>query len=139
MILGIGVDIVDIARFERQLERTPALLPRLFAEAERALPVPSLAVRFAAKEALIKALGDSGGLGWHDIEIVRNEDRAPSFVRTPGLEREFAARGAARAHLSLSHDSGDAIAFVILEGATSLGTDAAAEATGTTSERGAAA
>ncbi|MCB1272857.1 MAG: holo-ACP synthase [Leucobacter sp.] len=118
MILGIGVDIVDIARFERQLERTPALLPRLFAEAERRLPVPSLAVRFAAKEALIKALGGSGGLGWHDIEIARGGDRAPSFVRTPQLEREFAACGAARAHLSLSHDSGDAVAFVVLEGGT---------------------
>ena len=115
MILGIGVDTVDIARFERQLDRTPALRTRLFTAAERTLAVPSLAVRFAAKEALIKALGDSGGLGWQDIEIVRNEDRAPRFVRTEGLEREFALKGADLAHLSLSHDGGAAIAFVILE------------------------
>ena|SRR6218665_300227 len=121
MILGIGVDTVDIARFERQLERTPALRPRLFTEAERGLTVPSLAVRFAAKEALIKALGDSGGLVWHDIEIVRNEDRAPSFVRTDGLLREFATRGANHAHLSLSHDGGAAVAFVILERTTEGG------------------
>jgi len=126
MILGIGVDTVDIARFRRQLERTPALRPRLFTEAERTLTIPSLAVRFAAKEALIKALGDSGGLVWHDIEIVRNEDRAPSFVRTEGLSREFAARGADRAHLSLSHDGGAAVAFVVLEAGDEAG-DAAVD------------
>lgn len=115
MILGIGVDTVDIARFTRQLERTPALRERLFTSAERVLRIPSLAVRFAAKEALIKALGDSGSLGWHDIEIVRNEDRAPYFVRSEGLLREFARCGADVAHVSLSHDGDAAVAFVILE------------------------
>ncbi len=56
-IAGIGVDVVDLARFERAVARTPKLRDRLFAESERGLPLRSLAGRFAAKEALIKALG----------------------------------------------------------------------------------
>lgn len=115
MIIGIGVDTVDIERFARQLERTPGLRERIFAEAERELPIRSLAARFAAKEALVKALGGARGLGWHDLEVVRGEDRAPSFVRTPGLARELAPHGEWRAHLSLTHDGGLATAFVILE------------------------
>ena len=57
MIAGIGVDIVDLARFEKAIARTPKLLTRLFAESERGLPVHSLAARFATKEAVVKALG----------------------------------------------------------------------------------
>lgn len=115
MIIGIGVDTVDIGRFERSLERTPALRDRLFTEAERELPLHSLAARFAAKEALIKALGDSRGLGWQDMSVVRGEDRAPAFVRAPALLRELASVGADRAHLSMTHDGGMATAFVIVE------------------------
>lgn len=133
MILGIGVDTVDIERFGRHLDRTPSLRDRLFAEGERGLPLRSLAARFAAKEALIKALGGSGGLGWHDMEIVQAQDRSPSFAATPGLLREFALRepapragspadadagAAVRAHLSMTHDGGLATAFVILERST---------------------
>lgn len=117
MIRGIGVDTVDIARFERQLERTPALRARLFTQAERELPLASLAARFAAKEALIKALGGSVGLGWHDLEVVRDADRAPSFAATSALVAALAGRGADRAHLSLTHDAGVATAFVIVESA----------------------
>ena len=62
MILGIGVDVVDIARFEAALERTPALRERLFTEVERPLATRSLAARFAAKEAVAKALGAPQGL-----------------------------------------------------------------------------
>src|SRR5206468_4151879 len=57
MILGLGVDLVDVARFDATLRRTPALRPRLFTESERGLATQSLAARFAAKEALAKALG----------------------------------------------------------------------------------
>lgn len=117
MIRGIGVDIVDISRFGRQLERTPTLRARLFAPGERDLPLASLAARFAAKEALIKALGGSGRLGWHDLEVVRDEDRAPSFAPTPALAAALAERGADRAHLSMTHDAGVATAFVIVESA----------------------
>ena len=121
MIIGIGVDTVDIPRLERQLARTPALRDRLFARAERALGVPSLAARFAAKEALIKALGGSEGLVWQDLAVVRNGDRAPSFAPTPGLRAALAARGAGRVHLSMTHDAGIATAFVVLESAAHAG------------------
>ena len=115
MIVGIGVDTVDIARFERQLERTPALRERLFTPGERGLSTASLAARFAAKEALIKALGGSGDLSWQDLEVVRGEGRSPAFAPTPGYDRHLGARGAAIAHLSLAHDGGIATAFVVLE------------------------
>ncbi len=69
-IVGLGVDVVDLARFERAVSRTPRLRERLFAESERDLPLRSLAGRFAAKEALIKAIGHSDGIGLHDMEIV---------------------------------------------------------------------
>ena len=115
MIIGIGVDTVDIARFERQLERTPRLRERLFSAGERELPTASLAARFAAKEALIKALGGSGELAWADLAIERDALRAPGFVRTERLDAELAARGADRIHLSMTHDSGVATAFVIVE------------------------
>lgn len=122
MILGIGVDTVDVERFGRSLDRTPALRERLFTEAERSLPVSSLAARFAAKEALIKGLGDSHGLGWHEMEVVRGADRAPSFARTQGLVRVLSDLGADRIHLSMTHDAGVATAFVVVETAVDGGT-----------------
>lgn len=121
MILGIGVDTVDIGRFERSLERTPALRARLFTELERTLPTSSLAARFAAKEALIKGLGDSHGLGWHEMEILRDKDRAPSFARTEALARVLESIGGGQVHLSMTHDAGVATAFVIVESAMNGG------------------
>ncbi|MHA3684307.1 holo-ACP synthase [Leucobacter sp. HY1910] len=115
MICGIGVDTVDLGRFERQLARTPALAARLFTAAERELSVASLGARFAAKEALIKALGGSDGVSWQDLELLRGENRAPAFTRTAPLVRALAARGAHTAHVSLTHDAGIATAFVIIE------------------------
>lgn len=115
MIVGIGVDTVDLERFERQLARTPALLARLFTPPERELSVASLGARFAAKEALIKALGGSDGVSWQDLEVLRGESRAPAFTMTPALARALAARGADHAHVSLTHDAGIATAFVIVE------------------------
>ncbi|KQR53843.1 4'-phosphopantetheinyl transferase [Leifsonia sp. Leaf336] len=117
MIAGIGVDVVDLARFERSLSRTPKLRERLFTEAERGLPVHSLAARFAAKEALIKALGGSEGVRWHDMEIVPDEERNPGFVLHNVVRRQVAERGIAHIHVSMSHDAGIATAFVVLEGA----------------------
>ncbi|MGO3146706.1 MAG: holo-ACP synthase [Leucobacter sp.] len=115
MIVGIGVDTVDIQRFERQLERTPKLRARLFSAQEQSLSTHSLAARFAAREALIKALGDSGSLSWADFEIMRDELRSPEFVLTPKLRGELSARGANRIHLTMTHDAGIATAFVIVE------------------------
>ena len=122
MIVGIGVDVVDLTRFERSLARTPALRGRLFGDHETVLrdgaprQVPSLAARFAAKEALIKALGGSTGVSWHDIVVVSDEQGAPSLTLTGGARALADARGVARLHLSLSHDGGVAVAYVIAEG-----------------------
>ncbi|GAA3656304.1 holo-ACP synthase [Microbacterium marinilacus] len=127
MIVGIGVDLVDIPRFERTIERTPKLLDRLFTGAERGLPLRSLAARYAAKEALIKALGGSDGVHWDEIEIAREgESVPPRFALSGSTADVVAARGITSLHLSLSHDAGLAIAYVTAEGATAgvLGGDA---------------
>jgi holo-[acyl-carrier protein] synthase len=116
MIKGIGVDIVDLARFARQVERTPNLVPRLFAESERGLSVSSLAARFAAKEALIKALGDSAGVSWQDMEIVPDALGNPGFILHGSAQEVLARRGITSLHLTMTHDAGVACAFVVAEG-----------------------
>ncbi|MFG2077232.1 holo-[acyl-carrier protein] synthase [Nonomuraea maritima] len=116
MILGIGVDVVDIARFETALQRTPGLRDRLFTDAERELPVQSLAARFAAKEAVAKALGAPAGLGHREAEVCRDELGRPR-LRVSGRAAEAAdGLGVKRWHVSLSHDAGVAVAYVIAEG-----------------------
>jgi holo-[acyl-carrier protein] synthase len=115
LILGIGVDVVDLARFERAVGRTPGLRERIFTPAERDLPLRSLAGRFAAKEALIKAIGDSTGVRWHDMEVVSNGLGNPSFVLHNAVAEIAAALGIAHIHLSMSHDAGIAIAYVVVE------------------------
>ena len=121
MIVGIGIDVVDVARFERAADRTPALMARLFAESEQVdgtvrRPLRSMAARFAAKEALIKAIGDSTGVRWHDMAVVSDGLRNPSFEVRNALEGIIAARGITSIHLSMSHDAGIAIAYVVAEG-----------------------
>lgn len=126
MIVGVGVDLVDIARFTARIDAQPRLLDRLFTARERALRLSnaSFAARFAAKEALIKALGGSTlaegsavetSIRWHDLEVLRGG--RPQFSPSDGLLRAFALTGVERAHLSLSHDGGIATAYVVLEGA----------------------
>jgi holo-[acyl-carrier protein] synthase len=115
MIAGIGVDVVDLARFERALERTPALRERLFAPGERALGAHSLAARFAAKEALIKSLGGVPGFRWLDVEVARDDHGDPSFVLRNAIADLVTARGITAVHLSMSHDAGVAFAFVVAE------------------------
>lgn len=116
MIVGVGVDVCDIARFETSLRRTPELRERLFTTAERTLPPHSLAARFAAKEALAKALGAPAGLGWQDAEVVSEHSGRPTLVISGSVLAAAEGLGASRAHLSLSHDGGIATAFVVLEG-----------------------
>lgn len=89
MILGIGVDVVDIARFEAALDRTPQLRDRLFTEVERPLAVHSLAARFAAKEAVAKALGAPKGLGHLEAEVHCDELGKPE-LRVSGRVAEVA-------------------------------------------------
>ncbi len=121
MIIGIGIDLVDVARFERSATRTPGVLARLFTDAEQLdgaerRPMRSMAARFAAKEAVIKAIGDSAGVRWHDMAVVSDGLRNPSIEVYNALAEIVAARGIQRIHLSMSHDAGFAIASVIAEG-----------------------
>jgi len=116
MIIGIGVDLADIARFERTIQRTPRLLERMFGPVERELPLRSLAARYAAREALIKALGGSDGLAFHEVEIISDARGKPSFSLTGGTAAVVAAKGGTTVHLSMSHDADLAIAYVIVEG-----------------------
>lgn len=119
-IVGIGVDVVDVERFGRALERTPKLRWRLFDDSElvrdgEMRSVESLAARFAAKEALIKALGGSVGISWHDMIVGADDQRAPSLRLDGGAAALAGSRGVTSVHLSLSHDGGIATAFVIAE------------------------
>ena len=112
MIDGIGIDVVDIDRFKVSLERTPGLLEKLFTEAERIKPIASLAARFAAKEALAKALNAGKGLSWQEAEVVNLESGKPAFL----FRGEIADLiDGADVHLSMSHDAGIASAMVIVE------------------------
>ncbi len=115
MIVGIGVDVVDVPRFEASLSRTPRLLARLFSPAERMRKPRSLAARYAAKEALIKALGGSDGVHWIEIEITAEASGRPVFSLTGSTATVVAERGITGLHLSLSHDAGLATAYVIAE------------------------
>ncbi len=116
-MIGLGTDVVDLERFRTALERTPNLVPRLFTAGERALadsrrdPVPALAARFAAKEAVMKVLGVGlGAIDWHDVEVVREESGQPRLVVTGRAAALAEAAGVAGWHLSLSHSDLVAIA-----------------------------
>ena len=117
MIVGVGIDVVDIDRFERSLDRTPGLAARLFTAHElQSKGIASLAARFAAKEAVAKALGAPGGLGWHDAEVVREPSGRPALVLRGSVLAVADRLGVVSSHVSLSHDAGIATAFVVLEG-----------------------
>ena len=116
MIVGVGIDVVQVDRFERALGRTPRLKDRLFTAAEQeGMRVESLAARFAAKEAVAKALGAPGGMSWHDAEVVRGTGGRPELLVTGTVAEEASAQGISRWHLSLSHDGGVATAVVVAE------------------------
>jgi len=115
MIVGVGIDVVDVDRFGRQLDRAPGLLNRLFTESEQDLPVRSLAARFAAKEAIAKALGAPVGLRWTDVTVVREPSGAPRLEVCGTVAARAQELGVDRFHLSLSHDAGIASAVVIAE------------------------
>jgi holo-[acyl-carrier protein] synthase len=121
-MIGIGVDVVEIERFRQSLRRTPTMRTRLFTATElayadaKADPVPSLAARFAAREAVMKSLGlGLGAFGFHEVWVDRAASGAPSLVVT-GRAAELAAdRGVSRWHLSVSHSELVAVAYVIAE------------------------
>jgi holo-[acyl-carrier protein] synthase len=122
-VLGIGVDAVDIERFRVVLSRRPHIAKRLFSSDEQSYaqrsadPASRLAVRFAAKEAALKALGAGiGAARFSDIEVVRGKDGAPGLT----LHREAALlasrMGVERWHLSMTHTSDLAVASAVAEG-----------------------
>ena len=115
MIIGVGIDVCDVARFAESVERRPGLVQRLFTPAEADLPVESLAARFAAKEALAKALGAPVGLHWHDAEIVSESSGRPVMEMRGSVLARATELGVASVHVSLSHDAGIASAVVVLE------------------------
>ncbi len=126
MILGLGVDVVEVARLERQVggavsaARAERFLARCFTAAERkycdarADRATHYAARFAAKEAAMKALGAPAGIRFTDVEVLR-EEAAPRLRLHGAAARAAEALGASRLHLTLTHDGGLAMAAVILE------------------------
>lgn len=116
MIIGVGIDVVDVDRFMATLERTPRLREKLFTPAERDLAPSSLAARFAAKEAIAKALGAPGGMSWQDATVHRVPGGAPQVDVSGTVAARAAELGIARFHLSISHDAGIASAMVVAEG-----------------------
>lgn len=124
MIVGLGIDLVDIERLRGVLERHgERFMARVLTADERAYCSSRrdrgqhVAARFAAKEALLKALGTglAGGIGWHDVEV-RPAEAGPPHIELHGkAAEEAAARGVDRIHLSISHDRSAAVAVVILE------------------------
>jgi holo-[acyl-carrier protein] synthase len=124
MIIGTGVDVVEIARIRRILERLESrFISRVFTPAEQHFcdghrdPVPHYAVRFAAKEALFKALGTgwAKGVTWLDVEVLREQQEAPVLRLQGEAKRLSASMGTQKVHLSLSHSDQWAVAMVILD------------------------
>jgi holo-[acyl-carrier protein] synthase len=122
VIIGVGIDVVPVARFESASVRTKQLIERLFTTGERynahgmARTPESLAARFAAKEAVAKAMGSPGGMSWHDAEVIVDDTGRPSLVVQGTVARKADELGIRTWHVSLSHDGGVASAVVIAEG-----------------------
>jgi holo-[acyl-carrier protein] synthase len=125
VLVGLGIDVVDIARMQRILDGPPArverFLARCFTPGERAYcdgardRAARFAARFAAKEATSKALGVPAGISWHDVEVVRGGGAPRLELRGAAAERADRL-GVVRTLLSLTHDGGVAAAAVALEG-----------------------
>lgn len=122
VIVGLGIDLCDVSRVRRSVERHgERFLRKVLAPAELSycLARPDVplcfAGRFAAKEAAVKALGAPEGLRWHDMEVEPARGAPPRLVLRR-LAAEHASRmGVARTHLTITHDAGVAAAVVILE------------------------
>ena len=119
-MIGIGVDLVEVDRVRVALARTPTLAGRLFTAGERAYaesakdPAERFAVRFAAKEAVMKALGVGlGSVDWHDIEVVRAPSGAPSLVITGRAATLAEAAGVTEWKLTLAHTHRTAEAIAV--------------------------
>lgn len=127
MICGIGIDIIEIERVQRMVERHGnKLLHRAFSEVEIATvhrkkrPYPHYAGRLAAKEAVMKALGTGWGqgIGWRQIEILNTESGAPVVHLSGRAAERLAELGGARLLISISHSQHYAVAQAVIEGRT---------------------
>ncbi len=123
VILGVGMDVCSIERVEGMLTRWgDRFWERVLGPAERVAlaqrsdRATALAGRFAAKEALAKAMQGGVGIGWHDLEVRGAPKRAPEFVLHGPAKALAEHVGVTRVHVSISHDAGIAVAIVILEG-----------------------
>lgn len=119
-IIGIGIDAVDVDRFRLLLGRRPGVAERLFTDGERAFggrhrdPAPRLAARFAAKEAVMKALGVGlGAFAFHDVEVVSAPSGAPSLVLRGAAATLAERQGVVSWRLSLTHTDLVAEAVVV--------------------------
>ena len=121
MIIGVGIDVVLVDRFATSLRRSPGLAERLFTPGERVTPTgnprtpESLAARFAAKEAVAKALGVPAALAWHDCEVRVTAGGRPELAVAGTVAAAAGERNVTAWHLSLSHDGGIASAIVVAE------------------------
>ena len=123
MIVSIGIDIMDVERIAQSLERSERLRERIFTPAEiaycerHASKYEHYAGRFAAKEAALKALktGWSGGIGWHDVEILPTDAGPPQLLITGRAKVRIDEMGVTNWHISLSHTKSYAVAQVVFE------------------------
>jgi len=124
MITGIGIDIIEVKRMERWLDKTD-LLNRYFhpqeitlAHSRKNSAAQTLAARFAAKEAFGKALGTGlAGIELKDIIVINDEKGKPDIKLTGTAENEFEKSGSNKVHISLTHEKNNAVAMIVLEGA----------------------
>lgn len=122
MILGIGVDLIQVERMNRWVDQV-GLLDRFFhpqeledARARGASMAASLAVRYAAKEALGKAMGSGLTFLLREVQVVNNRQGKPEIVLHGQAAQQFAAGGGRAIHLSLTHELDNAVAMVVIEG-----------------------
>ena len=118
-IVGLGVDICEIARMERALARHPTMRDRVFTPAEiaycdgKARPAESYAGRFAAREATIKALGGYRGKRWQDVSVVRAPSGAPAILLDGQAKARADALGVTQVLITFTHERTNAVAFAV--------------------------
>jgi holo-[acyl-carrier protein] synthase len=122
-VLGVGIDLVDVERFRVSLTRTPSMRERMFTAGERAYaesandPTERYAARFAAKEAVMKAMGVGlGAFGFHDVEVLRADGGQPSLRVVGAAELLAVDLGVQGWQLSLTHTATSAGAVVVALG-----------------------
>lgn len=123
MILAIGIDVCSISRMQQALDRHGDRIwervlstPERESLARRRDRATALAGRFAAKEAIVKAMAGAPGVGWHDLEVRGAPKRPPTFALHGPARAMADEMGVQHVHLSITHDAGVAAAVVVLEG-----------------------